>query len=34
LEKFEAAKATAIKQGYLLPDDAESVKPIAQPGDI
>lgn len=32
--KFEAAKATAISEGYLLPEDAMKLKPMARPEDF
>jgi len=32
--KFEAAKVTAIAQGYLLPEDAARVNPVAAPADF
>jgi hypothetical protein len=32
--KFEAAKAAAIKEGYLLPEDAAGLVPVAKPGDF
>ncbi|MEP7310951.1 MAG: alpha/beta hydrolase domain-containing protein [Pseudomonadota bacterium] len=32
--KFEAAKVTAIAQGYLLPEDAARVSPVAAPADF
>ena len=34
VREFAAAKAASIKEGYLLPEDADVVKPIAQPGDF
>jgi len=34
VRQFAAARDTSIKEGYLLPEDAERVKPIAQPGDF
>jgi hypothetical protein len=34
LQKFEAAKRTAISQGYLLTRDADKVQPVAQPKDF
>lgn len=33
-QEFEAAKAKSIKERYLLPDDAATLRPIAQPGDF
>lgn len=32
--KFQAAKATAIAQGYLLPEDAAQLAPVAKPDDF
>jgi hypothetical protein len=32
--KFEAAKVTAIAQGYLLSEDAGRVSPVAAPADF
>jgi hypothetical protein len=32
--KFDAAKAAAIKEGYLLPEDAAGLAPVAKPGDF
>ena len=32
--KFQAAKATAIAQGYLLPEDAPQLEPVAKPDDF
>jgi hypothetical protein len=32
--QFAAAKAASIKEGYLLAEDADLVKPIAEPGDF
>ena len=34
VKKFEAAKRTAIRQGYLLEADADKVRPIAKPTDF
>ncbi len=34
VKKFEAAKRTAIKQGYLLEADADKVQPIAKQSDF
>jgi len=34
VRRFEAAKRAAIRQGYLLPEDAERVQPIARPEDF
>jgi hypothetical protein len=34
LRQFTAAKVASIKEGYLLPEDAERVQPIARPGDF
>jgi hypothetical protein len=34
VRQFAAAKQASIKEGYLLPEDADRVKPIAQPGDF
>lgn len=31
---FEKAKENAVKEGYLLPDDAATLQPIAKPGDF
>lgn len=32
--KFSAAKAAAVAEGYLLPEDADDLKPIARPQDF
>lgn len=32
--KFEAAKAASVREGYLLPEDADRVQPIAMPSDF
>lgn len=32
--KFEAAKAKSVKDGYLLPEDAANLRPIAKPQDF
>jgi hypothetical protein len=32
--KFEEAKAKSVKEGYLLPEDAENLRPIAKPQDF
>ena len=32
--RFEAAKAAAIRDGYLLPEDAARVHPVAKPSDF
>jgi hypothetical protein len=32
--KFQAAKATAIAQGYLLPEDSKQLEPVARPEDF
>jgi len=32
--KFQAAKATAIAEGYLLPDDSRQLQPVAKPEDF
>ena len=32
--RFKAAKQQAIKEGYLLPEDAVLVKPVALPADF
>jgi len=34
VRQFEAARDTLIKQGYLLPEDIERVKPIARAADF
>jgi len=34
VKKFEAAKRTAIRQGYLLEADADKLRPIAKPTDF
>ena len=34
VRQFAAAKEASIRDGYLLAEDAERVKPIAQPGDF
>ena len=34
VRRFEAAKASAIRDGYLLPEDAARVLPIAKPSDF
>ena len=34
VRQFTAAKQASIEAGYLLPEDADRVKPIAQPGDF
>ena len=31
---FEKAKEKAVKEGYLLPDDAAALQPIAKPADF
>lgn len=33
-EKFEEAKALSVKEGYLLPEDAANLRPIAKPRDF
>jgi hypothetical protein len=33
-QEFEAAKEKSIKEGYLLPEDAAVLHPIAKPGDF
>lgn len=33
-QKFEDAKAVSIQQGYLLPEDAARLHPIATPQDF
>ncbi|WP_341869302.1 alpha/beta hydrolase domain-containing protein [Pseudomonas allii] len=33
-QKFEDAKAVSIKEGYLLPEDAAGLHPIASPQDF
>ncbi|BBP64585.1 hypothetical protein PHLH5_21260 [Pseudomonas sp. Cab53] len=33
-QQFEEAKATAIQQGYLLPEDAPDLRPVARPQDF
>ncbi|UUN90828.1 alpha/beta hydrolase domain-containing protein [Pseudomonas extremorientalis] len=33
-QKFEEAKAQSVKEGYLLPDDAAGLRPIATPQDF
>jgi len=33
-KRFDAAKAKAIVQGYLLPEDAARLRPVAGPGDF
>ena len=32
--KFQAAKATAIAEGYLLPEDSKQLEPVARPEDF
>jgi len=32
--KFQAAKVTAIAQGYLLPEDSKQLEPVARPEDF
>jgi hypothetical protein len=32
--KFDAAKADAVRQGYLLPEDAAGLEPVAKPRDF
>jgi len=32
--RFDAAKRDAIQEGYLLPEDATRIKPIASPEDF
>jgi len=32
--KFEAAKAASVKEGYLLPEDAAHLQPVAKPEDF
>lgn len=34
VRRFEAAKRAAVRQGYLLAEDADKVRPIAGPGDF
>ena len=34
VKRFEAAKAEAVRQGYLLPEDARQLKPVARPEDF
>jgi hypothetical protein len=34
LRQFAVAKAASMKEGYLLPEDADLVQPIARPGDF
>lgn len=34
LKAFEAAKRTAVRQGFLLPEDADALKPPAGPEDF
>ena len=34
LRKYEGAKEAAVKQGYLLPEDRDELKAVAQPGDF
>ena len=34
VKQFEAAKATSIRQGYLLAEDAEKVQPVAKADDF
>ncbi len=34
VRQFEAAKEASVKEGYLLPEDVDLVKPIARPGDF
>ena len=34
LRKFEAAKKASVAEGYLLAEDADSVKPVAKPADF
>ncbi len=33
-QAFEDAKRLSIKQGYLLPEDATGLRPIARPQDF
>ncbi len=33
-QAFEDAKRLSIKQGYLLPEDATGLRPIAKPQDF
>jgi hypothetical protein len=32
--KFEEAKQSSVREGYLLPEDAAKLRPIARPGDF
>jgi hypothetical protein len=32
--KFQAAKVTAIAQGYLLSEDSKQLEPVARPEDF
>ena len=34
LRRYEGAKEAAVKQGYLLPEDRDELKAVAQPGDF
>jgi len=34
VRQFAVAKEASIKEGYLLPHDADLVQPIARPGDF
>lgn len=34
VRQFEAAKAAAVKEGYLLADDAAAITPVAAPSDF
>ncbi|BFO54913.1 alpha/beta hydrolase domain-containing protein [Acidovorax sacchari] len=33
-QQFDAAKALSVQEGYLLPEDAKALRPIARPGDF